>query len=287
MLNAHGELPDREGVLLETAFVGPAMRKRKGLRYVPCRLSMVPHLFTGPLPPDVVLLQTSTPRYGRVSLGLEVNVLPAAVEAARAHGGLVIGMMNPACPTLYGDAEMLTSHFDYLIEVEQPLISIEPTEPDLVSRAIGTNVAEQIKDDSTLQLGIGGIPDAVLAHLKGHRGMTIWSETFSDGVMALEQAGALNPHHPIVGSFIFGSEELYDWCHDNPRIRLLRTEKTNDPAIIARHPQMTSVNPRCRSTCTDRRTPAPSTTASTPASAVRPTSSSGPCTHPRAGPSSR
>ena len=242
MLNAHGDLPDRDGVLLETAFVGPGMRKRKGLRYVPCRLSMVPHLYSGPLPPDVVLLHTSTPRYGRVSLGLEVNVLPAAVEAARARGGIVVGMMNPQMPYLYGDAEMLTSHFDYLVEIDQPVMSIEPTEPDLVSRAIGTNVAEQIEDSSTLQLGIGGIPDAVLGHLKGHRKLTIWSETFSDGVLALEKAGALNKDRPIVASFIFGSRELYDWIHDNPRVRLLRTEKTNDPAIIARHPRMTSVN---------------------------------------------
>lgn len=242
MLNAHGDLPDREGVLLETAFVGPAMRRRKGLRYVPCRLSMVPHLYAGPLPPDVVLLHTSTPRYGRVSLGLEVNVLPAAVEAARARGGMVIGMMNPRMPYIYGDAEMLTDHFDYVIEIDEPLYSIEPTEPDLVSRAIGTNVAELIDDNATLQLGIGGIPDAVLGHLKGHRGLTVWSETFSDGVMALEQAGALNRDRSIIGSFIFGSQELYQWCNDNPRIRLLRTEKTNDPALIARHPRMTSVN---------------------------------------------
>ena len=242
MLNAHGSLPDREGVLLETAFVGPAMRGRKGLRYVPCRLSMVPHLFSGPLPPDVVLLHTSTPRYGQVSLGLEVNVLPAAMEAARDRGGIVVGMMNPRMPYLYGDAEILTSHFDYLVEVDEPLISVEPSEPDLVSRAIGTNIAALIGDNSTLQLGIGGIPDAVLSQLKGHRGLTVWSETFSDGVLGLEQAGAMNKDRPIIASFILGSTELYEWVHDNARIRLLRTEKTNDPAVIARHPRMTSVN---------------------------------------------
>ncbi len=242
MLNAHGDLPDREGVLLETAFVGPAMRNRPGLRYVPCRLSMVPHLYSGPLPPDVVLLHTSTPRYGRVSLGLEVNVLPAAMEAARARGGIVVGMMNPRMPYLYGDAEMLTSHFDYLVEVEEPIYAVAPTEPDLVSRAIGTNIAELIQDNATLQLGIGAIPDAVLTQLKGHRGLTVWSETFSDGVLGLERAGTLNRDRPIIASFILGSDELYEWVHDNPRIRLLRTEKTNDPAVIARHPRMTSVN---------------------------------------------
>jgi acyl-CoA hydrolase len=70
----------------------------------------------------------------------------------------------------------------------------------------------------------------------------VWSETFSDGVLGLERAGAMNRDRPIIASFIIGSPELYDWVHDNPRIRLLRTEKTNDPAVIARHPRMTSVN---------------------------------------------
>jgi acyl-CoA hydrolase len=242
MLNAHGQLPDRAGVTLETAFVGPAMRGRSNLRYVPCRLSMVPWLFAGPLPPEVVLLHTSLPREGRVSLGLEVNVLPAAIEAARARGGIVVAMMNPRMPYLYGDAEVLLEHLDYTVEIDAPLLSVDPREPDPTSAAIGANVADMIDDHATLQMGIGAVPDSVLHALKGHRGLTVWSEMFSDGVLALEQAGALSRSRPIVSSFIFGSEELYAWVDGNPRVRLLRTEKTNDPALIARHPRMTSVN---------------------------------------------
>lgn len=242
MLNAHGDLPDREGVILETAFVGPAMRGKQNLKYVPCRLSMVPLLFQGAMEPDVVLLHTTPPVQGRLSLGLEVNILPAAVEAVRARGGLVVGMMNKQMPYTFGDAELLTSHFDYLVEVDEPVPTVRAGAPDDNARAIGTFIADMIEDNSTMQLGIGSVPDAVLEMLKGHRGLTVWSEMISDGVHALERAGAMSRKRPIVASFIFGSEDLYAWVDGNPRIRLLRTEKTNDPGLIARHPRMTSVN---------------------------------------------
>lgn len=242
MLNAHGNLPVRDGVILETTFVGPGMRNKPNLRYVPSRLSMVPPMFFHTTPPEVVLLHTSMPQQGRVSLGIEVNVLPAAIEAARARGGMVVGMMNKNMPYTYGDAEVLVSHFDYLVEVDVPMAAIAPSEPDARSRAIGSNISHMIDDASTLQLGIGAVPDAVLESLRGHRGMSVWSEMISDGVLALEQAGALTRHRPVVTSFIFGSQELYDWVDHNVRVRMLRTEKTNDPALIARHPNMTSVN---------------------------------------------
>jgi acyl-CoA hydrolase len=242
MLNAHGDLPDRDGVTMETAFLGPSMRGRVGLRYVPCRLSMVPLLYNGPMPPDVVLVHTSTPHDGRVSLGIEVNVMPAAIGAARARGALVIGMMNPHMPYLFGDAEVLIEHFDYLVEVEQPIPSATPHPPDDRSVAIADHVAHRIDHGATLQMGIGTIPDAVLLALTGHRRLMVWTEMFSDGVMALEQAGAMSTDHPLVASFLFGSSELYEWINRNPRIRMLRTEKTNDPALISRHPRMVSVN---------------------------------------------
>lgn len=94
-LNAQAGLPDRAGVTLEPPFIGPGMRGRTRLRYFPGRLSLVPALFTGTLPPDVVLVQTSTAVDGTVSLGTEVNILPAAIEAARSRGGLVIAQLNP------------------------------------------------------------------------------------------------------------------------------------------------------------------------------------------------
>ena len=103
-LNAQAGIPDREGVTLETPFVGPGMRGRAQLRYFPCRLSLVPALLATALPPDVVLVQTSVPSDASVSLGTEVNVLPAAIEAARARGGLVIAQLNSRMPYTHGDA---------------------------------------------------------------------------------------------------------------------------------------------------------------------------------------
>src|SRR5215470_14196858 len=120
-LNAQPGMPDRDGVRLETPFVGPGMRGRKGLRYFPSRLSLVPQLLKEALPPDVVLVQTSVPVDGTVSLGIEVNILPAAIEAVRARGGLVIAQLNPRMPFTHGDAVLADTEIDYAIESDDPL----------------------------------------------------------------------------------------------------------------------------------------------------------------------
>ncbi len=241
-LNPQKGLPDREGITPETPFVGPGMRRHPRLRYVPCRLSLVPALFAGPMVPDVVLLHTSTPRHGVVSLGIEVDVLPAAIEACRARGGKVIAQANPRMPFTYGDAIVPLTSVDVLFEAEEPISTAPPMELDDTSRDIGARIAARIADGSTLQMGIGGIPDAVLSALPQRRGLRIWTEMFSDGVLALDRAGALNPDLALATSFLFGSQELYDWIDGNPRITMVRTERTNDPGLIAQQPLMTSVN---------------------------------------------
>lgn len=242
MLNAQGDIPDREGVTYETTFVGPAMRKHPRLKYIPCRLSLVPVLYRDHYAPDVVLLHTSARRHDTVSLGTEVNVLPAAIEAARERGGLVIAQANPNMPYTYGDAQIYEHEIDFLVEVDEPLPAHTAGALDDTSRQIGELIAARVQDASTLQLGIGAVPDAVLASLTQRKGMRIWTEMFSDGVLELNKRGALDPDVPITASFLFGSQELYDWVHMNRRIRMLRTEKTNAPGEIARQARMTSVN---------------------------------------------
>ncbi|MDX6416179.1 MAG: hypothetical protein QOG28_799, partial [Trebonia sp.] len=241
-LNAQAGMPDREDVTLESPFVGPGMRGRSRLRYFPCRLSLVPALLASALPPDVVLVQTSVPSDGTVSLGTEVNVLPAAIEAVRARGGLVIAQLNPRVPYTYGDAELPCDVIDYAIEAEAPL----PSPPDRpmtdASAIIGDRVAAIIGDGATVQAGIGAVPDAVLAGLHGRRGLAVWSEMFSDGVLGLAKAGALDPGRPVTASFAFGSADLYAWMDRNLDVRMLRTETVNDPARIARCQRMASVN---------------------------------------------
>jgi acyl-CoA hydrolase len=242
MLNAQPGIPVREGVQHETSFVGPGMRLLPDLRYVPSRLSLLPRLFHTSLPPDVVVVHTSLPQRGTVSLGTEVNVLPAAIEEVRRRGGLVVAQMNPRMPYTFGDAVLSLDLVDHALEVDEPLLSPGAVEIDDASRLIGERLAARVPDGAVLQTGIGAIPDATLLALTGRQGLGIWTEMFSDGVLALDRAGALDPVAPVTGSFVFGSPELYSWVDHNERVRLLRTEKTNDPALIKLNHLMVSVN---------------------------------------------
>lgn len=242
VLNAPMGLPDREGVVHETPFVGVGMRKSPRLSYVPCRLSLVPSLFRTTMPPDLVVLHTTRPRAGRVSLGVEVNILPAAIEAARARGAKVVAQVNDRMPWTLGDAEVDVDQIDAFVEVDAPLMTAPAPPIDRVSSAIGSLVAARVPDGATLQAGIGAVPDATLCGLTGRRGLKIWTEMFSDSALVLEQAGALDPETPVQASFLFGSAELLEWVDGNPRVRMIRTETSNDPARIARNPSMVSVN---------------------------------------------
>ncbi|WP_426560204.1 acetyl-CoA hydrolase/transferase family protein [Angustibacter sp. McL0619] len=242
VLNAHPGVPVRAGVVHETSFVGPGVRGLPSLAYVPARLSLLPTLLGSVMKPDVVLLHCSVPRQGKVSLGIEVNVLPAAVESARVSGGLVLAQLNPHMPYTFGDGELDTDLVDLAIEAAVPLPSPGGRSVDDDSAEIGRLVADRIGDRSTLQLGIGAIPDAALDGLTGRRGLRIWSEMVGDGVLRLAQAGALDAEAEVVASFMFGSDELYAWVDQNPRVRMARTERANDPAQISRQPAMTSIN---------------------------------------------
>jgi acyl-CoA hydrolase len=242
MLNAGPGVPERDGVTLETCFVGPGMRGSDRLAYVPARLSLVPLLYRSALPPDVVVLHTSLPHDGKVSMGVEVNVLPAAVEAARMRGGIVVAQLDPAMPYVFGDGELSVDDIDWAVEAADPLGTPAVPVIDDVTASIAERVEARITDRSTLQLGIGAVPDAVLAGLTTRRHLRVWSEMVSDGVLGLERSGSLDQDATLTASFLYGSPELYAWADRNPRLRLRRTETTNDPARIARNHAMVSVN---------------------------------------------
>ena len=242
MLNAQHGIPDRDGVTYETTFIGPGMRGSERLQYVPCRLSLVPVLYRDHYRPDAVLLHASARHHDTVSLGLETNVMPAAIEAAREHGGLVIAQANPQMPYTYGDAQIYENDIDYLVEVDEPIPTPGGSEISDASRRIGELVAAQISSGSTMQMGIGAVPDAVLSSMTEVTHMSVWTEMFSDGVLTLEKRGQLDPDVPVTASFAMGSRELYDWMDGNRRVRMLRTESTNKPGNISRQRQMTSVN---------------------------------------------
>jgi acyl-CoA hydrolase len=241
-LNAPPGIPDREGVTAETCFVGAGMRKHSRLSYVPMRLSLVPVLLQRRLPADVTIIHCAPPRDGMLSLGIEVNVLPAAIAGCRQRSGRVIAVINDRMPYTYGDAQVPVEAVDMAIEVSTPLPSHVPAPPGEENRAIGERVASRVSDGATLQTGIGGVPDATLNALTGRRGLRVWTEMFSDGVLALDRVGALEKEHPLTASFLFGSQELYDWLDGNHRVRMMRTEHTNAPGLIAQQRLMTSVN---------------------------------------------
>ena len=241
-LNGQPGLPDREGVVLETSFVGPAQRRSPRLSYVPSRLSMVPSLFGKQLPPDAVVLHTTRPRDGKISLGVEVNVLPAAIEAVRRNGGVIIAQVNDNMPWTFGDALVDLDLIDVLVDGDEPMPHAPVSSIDEASARIGQLVAERVSDGSTLQAGIGAVPDATMHGLTSRSGLRVWTEMFSDSVLALEKIGALDRNVPISASFLFGSPELLEWVDGNERVEMVRTEVTNSPARIARNPKMVSVN---------------------------------------------
>lgn len=247
ILNAHGDLPDRPGVTLETCFVGPAMRGKAGLRYVPSRLSLVPVLLHHQLRPDAVFVSTSLPRgpidhNGLVSLGTEVNILPAAIESAHARGAPVVAVMNRQMPFTFGDAVLGVNDFDALVEVDESLPVVPTSRSHDVADQIADRITEYIHSGSTLQAGIGAIPDAVLNRLTVAQDLRIWTETVSDSLLRLEEAGALASEVPVRTSFLMGSPELYEWADENRRLDMMRTERANNPSLIARHYCMISIN---------------------------------------------
>jgi acyl-CoA hydrolase len=242
MLGAQVGIPDREGVIFESPFLGPGMRHSPRLNYIPCRLSLVPVLLSQHYQPDIVLLHASAVRDGKVSLGVEVNILPAAIQAAKKNGGLVIVQSNPQMPYTFGDGEISVDDIDYLIEVDEELTEAPNIPLNDTSLEIGSQIASRVANGSTLQLGIGAIPNAVIDAMKNHQGLQIWTEMFSDGVLGLVRNGAIADESTLTASFLFGSRDLYDWVNLNESVHMRRTEITNDPGVISMQMQMTSIN---------------------------------------------
>ena len=243
ILNAPKGIPEREGVIHESVFVGEGMRKSPRLEYIPCRLSLVSKMLENYKPVDLVLVQVSKSYNNKVSLGIEVNILPSIMESVRKRGGLIFAQLNTQMPYTFGDGEYDQSFFDYIIEEESPLGCKNTVLLNDDARIIGERISNEVKDGATLQLGIGAVPNAFLMSLSEKRkNIKIWTEMFSDGVLHLEQKGRLDTDKPIVSSFAFGSQELYTWMDRNPRIQMLRTEYVNDPSNISKQNYMTSVN---------------------------------------------
>ena len=239
-----------EGVFhLNTFFVGANTREAVGngmASYVPVFLSEIPKLFrTGIMPLDVAMVQVSPPdKHGYCSVGVSVDITNAAIETAK-H---VIAQVNENMPRVHGNGIIHVSAIDALVECNQPIFEIPPPIPTVTDEKIGGYIAGLVEDGATLQTGIGGVPDAALRALHGHRNLGMHSEMFSDGVMALVECGALNGHNKarqwgkIVSGFCIGSRALYDFVDDNPMIEMRDISYVNDTSVIRTNPKVTAIN---------------------------------------------
>ncbi len=213
--------------------------------FTPVFLSEIPDLFSTQLPLDVALIQVSPPdEHGFCSFGVEVGVTKTAAERA----SRVIAELNPRMPRTLGDSFIHVSKLDAIVEVDYPLPEFKMGEPSPIQQAIGRHIAELIEDGSTLQTGIGGIPDAVLGYLGNKRNLGIHTELFSDGVIDLVEQGIITNEaktlHPgkMIAGFVLGTQRLYDFIHDNPIVELHPTAYVNDPFRIAQNDKMIAIN---------------------------------------------
>jgi len=214
--------------------------------FTPVFLSEVPHLFRNQiLPLDVALIHVAPPdEHGFCSLGVEAGLVKTPAQVSK----IVIAEVNEQMPRTLGDSFIHFSKIDYAIPVNYPLAELPMGETNELSVKIGEHVAELIEDGSTMQMGIGAIPDAVLNFLDHKRDLGVHTELFSDGVMDLVQKGVINNEKKtlhtgkIVAGFIIGTRRLYRFVDDNPIVELHPTEYVNDPFIIAQNNKMVSIN---------------------------------------------
>jgi 4-hydroxybutyrate CoA-transferase len=248
-LAEHAEPRHARSFRVVNLFVGANVRGRLDydrVDYLPCFLSEIPALFrSGQRPIDVALIHVSPPdANGFCSLGVSVDVALAATQTARS----VIAQVNPRMPRVHGDGFIHISAIHHAVEVDEPLPEPAPHRPTAEERKIGEHVASLIQDGSTLQIGIGAIPDAALASLRSHRNLGLHTEMWSDGALELIECGAIDNslkrvhRGKSVSGFAMGSRRLYDFMNDNPSVIQLGIDYVNSPPVIARNPRVAAIN---------------------------------------------
>ncbi len=235
----------------KSLFVGPADRKAVNegkADYFPIFLYDIPKLFlpgTGTLPLDVAIVQTSPPdAHGFLSLGVE----DLATKAAAEYTKKLIVQVNDKMPRTLGDCFIHVSKATKIVETSEELPTLEIAAPNEVEVKIGQYIADLVEDGSTLQLGIGGIPNAALAAMDNKKDLGIHTEMVSDGIMeAIEKGiitGAKKTLHPgkVVATFILGSKQLYEFAHNNPLFEMHPVDYSNDPFVVAQNDKMVGIN---------------------------------------------
>ena len=243
------QAPYNKSFKVNSFFVGSNIRSSvngSNGDYMPIFLSEIHHLFRQDiLPLDAAFIQVSEPdAHGYCSLGTSVDITLPAVEKAKR----IIAQVNPNIPRTHGDGIIHSSKIDIAVHCDVKMKVTETNPLSETEKQIGKNVANLIDNGATLQMGIGNIPNAVLANLRDHKGLGIHTEMFSDGILPLVQKGVITGEHKIVKHgkivtcFAIGSQELYDFVDDNPIVHFKEAAYTNDTAIIRRNPKVTAIN---------------------------------------------
>lgn len=230
-------------------FVGPGVRSAvsEGLAdYTPIFLSEIPELFrSGRMPLDVALIQVTPPdRFGFCSLGVSVEAVRAAVDSA----ALVIAQVNPLMPRTLGDSFVHIEDLDIIVEHEEPLLEVTSPEPDEISKTIARQITRLVEDGSTIQVGIGNIPNAVLYGLADKHNLGVHTEMFTDGLIDLIESGVVNnsqkSFHPgkVLATFCIGTRRLYDYVDNNPMFEFHPVDYNSSPINIARNAKMVAIN---------------------------------------------
>lgn len=238
-----------ESFRVANLFVGGNMRRYYDgdrVDYLPCFLSEIPALFrSGQRPIDVALMHLSPPdKHGFCTLGCSVDVALEALHTAKT----VIAQINPRMPRVHGDGFVHISRIDHYIEVDEPILEVPPAVLGDAELAIGRHAAGLIEDGATLQMGIGAIPDAVLKALHGHQHLGVHTEMWSDGLLDLIEAGAVDNSRKkshrgkTVSGFIMGTKRVYDFIDDDPSVIQARIDWVNAPHEIAKNPKVTAIN---------------------------------------------
>ena len=233
----------------ESIFVPNNLRRamREGVAdTIPAFLGEVPFLFrSGQVPVDVAFMHVSDPdEEGYCSFGISADIIYSAAEVARVR----IAQMNKFIPHTQGDAKIHISKLDAICRADEPLIEVPTLVPSEIDTKIGNFIAAEIPDGATLQIGVGGIPNAVINALRGHQHLGLHTEAITDGVLPLIQSGVIdNSCKKIrpgksVGSLVLGSKALYDYLDYNKDIELYDVAWTNDPQIIRQNPNAMAIN---------------------------------------------
>ncbi|MEM2129600.1 MAG: GNAT family N-acetyltransferase [Candidatus Bathyarchaeia archaeon] len=214
--------------------------------YTPMFLSELPKLISkGMIPIDVALIQVTPPdEHGFCSLGVSVEITKTAAEKAK----IVIAQVNREMPRVLGDSFIHVNDIDVIVEHDEPILEISRSDHDIVSSRIAKHVADLIEDESTLQIGIGSVPDSVLDVLGNKKDLGIHTELLTEGVVDLVEEGVVTcakktiNRGKIIASFAMGTRRLYDFIDNNPMVEFYESDYVNNPVVISQHEKMVAIN---------------------------------------------